>query len=866
MKRFKDILKSKSFVKGLFVVLFIANLGLAFDISAADGGLTKSASESNLFTILNADENPQCAIAVNKGVIGGAINVVTDFTSGIRYSEYIAAQENICPDQITTASLQRKVQQNPGVLSIANGLNNTILAQRPSSGINYIQEKVYALTNPTSVNAQSREEYYSPGGTGFDLLRPIQSFWSWSVRVVYGVLILLIIAMAFGIMFKSKLPVVGEITIQNAIPAITLAMILVPLSYAISGVFIDVITVGTNAVHQFLIGTPASPGYQIYLNSATDTGTGSGAVDRGYFADDPRVSFMYIRDRINVKEPASAVFNSTIQNDNSGIVNNGIVTTINSIINSIFHSDGGVADASRDMTWLGDICQFVISLASIWISIKIFVRLFKKYLTMIIAPIISPFIFATVAIPGNGIKSVMDYAKLLWSCSLSYIVTYLMFLLTIIFTDPSFQAGVPNIASGFFRPPLLNIGAFGIDSGSITTALLTLIGLGIFFSIPSTLEGIDVALGTNSMLPKFITTPIDSFQDGLSFAGKSITGSARSIQAGAKGISDVRIGARSAMQNARTRALNFADRARNISASDSDSWQSRRSRDYNKRITDLTQQMETADRLGNRGLRNKLAADIERVKAEAKALGVSTYGVSEEEKKKDGKSIAVSIEWNGNPAIADFVPGPNRITFNNSQINRLHNLLVVNRDTVLNETLFKLKIDFQNIPLPDKFTTSQLTLITEGPVDSNGVQTYVQNKEGSSLADIDPVGGKVTAGDNLSSINFLPFPFLGKPAATDPIYRLMRFTYNANDIAKVPTMLQIVKPNTFIKIPLVLQMDPMTQGEFESLFGVKNPTTNIYDGIGAVQKGLISEKRGFSYGATDSNVVTLIVGVASDQK
>lgn len=851
MQKIKRLIKNKNFLRGLFAVILIANFGLISELSA--NGFPEPPSRLNLGGIMSAEENPFCPTSVFTGIAGSVVDLGNDFVSGYSYSEYIAATENLCPEVVTTAGLQKKLESNPGILNVANSLNNTLLAQRPASGLNYIQEKVYALTNPTTVSAQSTE-YYSPGGTGFDLLRPIQAFWSWSVRVVYGVLILLIIAMAFGIMFKSKLPVIGEITIQNAIPAITLAMILVPLSYAISGVFIDVITVGTNAVHQFLIGTPASPGYSIYQNSVNDTGSGGGGTQGGYFPDDPRVSFMYIRDRINVKEPLTAVFNSTIQNDTTGLVNNGLLTSINTIINSIFHSNPNAPDQSKDMTWLGDILQLIVALASIWISIKIFVKLFKKYITMILSPILSPFIFATVAIPGNGIKSVMDYVKMLWSCALAYIVTYLMFLLTVIFTDPSFQAGVPPIASGFFRPPLLNLGGIGVDSGNITLTLFTLIGLGIFFSIPSTLESIDVALGTTGMIPKFITTPIDSFKDGLSFATKSTVNLGRNTDSLVRGIHDKRIATNAAMRNARIRAMNFADRRRGIKADDSDSWQSKKSREYNEKITELTQRMEAAEAAGDRRARNNLAREIEDVKKEAQALGVSTFGVSEE-KKEDGKSINVTVEWNGNPTFANFEPGPNRITFNDAQISRIRELVVTRREAIIMETLFKLKIEFQNIPIPDRFEPGQLEISTEGPV-VNRVQTYIRNPEGYSLGDINRINSPAT------TRNFIPFPFVRRPVATDNIYEHIRFTTSHIDAPKLMQNLTVLEGSKAIKLPFILQIDPMDEAKFEELFGRYDPTTNSY-GVGLVQRGLISEKRGFTYGTTTSNMITMIVGVSA---
>src|SRR5690606_18904813 len=164
-------------------------------------------------------------------------------------------------------------------------------------------QKVYALTNPGRVYAEDlgvAPAPYFPSGTGFQLLQPIQAFWGWSVNIVYGILILIIIGIAFAIIFRNNLGGSQVVTIQSAIPSIALAMILVPLSYAISGLFIDAITIGTNAVHAFLLG-PGAPGNAVYesrnvlLKGKCENQTSDDAsCDRGLYADDDRVNWFNI--------------------------------------------------------------------------------------------------------------------------------------------------------------------------------------------------------------------------------------------------------------------------------------------------------------------------------------------------------------------------------------------------------------------------------------------------------------------------------------------------------------------------------------------------------------------------------------------
>lgn len=527
MNALTRVLKNEKYSTLLLLFLLVFNSAIFYNVAAKP--FTPSASASNLYTVVDKDLSPQ-GVSMNAGVVGNMMNVLLNKSafSDASYSQRISDCQDNGLECKSLSDLQALDAMNPpsfNSIDAVASLNVTLLDQRPVSAVDYFQGKVYALTHFNTVSAQaavtpdgivdSREAYYSPGGTGFSLLKPIQNFWSWSVRVVYGFLLVIVIIIAFAIMFRQRLSGNVEVTVQNAIPAIALAMILVPLSYAISGLFIDFITVGTNAVHQFFIGAPGSPGNSIYLNSGatenlyTDPLNSSVVYqDRGYYPDDIRVDWLRARDRINVSSTFGAVGQDIGQA--SGLNGNVIFLAIGSIVNAL--TGKGDQDPA-DFTWIGDIVQFFISIVTLWIGIQVFIALFKKYMTIILYPVISPFIFATIAIPGNGTKSIMQYVKVMAAAALAYIVTYAMFLLSIIFTSQEFLNDVPTFASASFNPPLIGLRSIGIGSNEMTQLLLTLIGLGIYFSIPSTLKSIDQSLGADNPLPKFITTPIDSFRE-----------------------------------------------------------------------------------------------------------------------------------------------------------------------------------------------------------------------------------------------------------------------------------------------------------------------------------------------------------------
>ncbi|MEP7103418.1 MAG: hypothetical protein ABI721_01765 [Candidatus Dojkabacteria bacterium] len=479
-----------------------------------------------------------------------------------------------------TAGLSQ-ILDGPSVLNSVGNVTAAVLNQRPGSGVDFIQEKVYAITNPGLVYASTNPEpstYYP--GAGSELLRPIQGFWGWSVNLVFGFLILLIIVIAFAIMFRQRLGGAAEVTLQNAIPSIALAMILIPLSYAISGLFIDAITLGTNAVHGFLLG-PQSPGAAVYANRPnkdkencdlqnTDLGNGVDC-DRGFYADDPLIDVWRAKDRIDLSGASTTIaqgISDTLSPGSGGVSARAIFNFISSILNFI---GGGAAGSTNQYAWFGNIVNIVIGLLTIWIAIQIFFKLIGKYLTLILFPAFSPFIFATAALPGNGTKSIVSYLKTMGSAALFYIVTYAMFLLTLIFTDPTFQNSLPDFRTSGYIPPLLGIQGIiktlttGANTFPLTQLILTLVGLGIYFSIPKTLDGIDEALGTKLVIPQLLKTPFESMQESFKITTRAFPSAAATVAKTTAG--GVR-GTLSTATNARFNVLRAVQRAQGIDDSD----------------------------------------------------------------------------------------------------------------------------------------------------------------------------------------------------------------------------------------------------------------------------------------------------------
>lgn len=507
----------------IFAILVI-NLVLISKVSA---GLVRTPSSVNMIDIISPEKNqflnnndPNAYFSRMGGTVGDFVESLERIVGTVFSESYYVRKEvneELSNSDILNSDYAYYISDSPnytgGVLGMVSAGNNILISQRPASGSWFMEQKIYALTNPGKVYAQEAASPYYPG-LGFDLLRPIYGFWGWAVNVVFGFLILLIIVIAFAIMFQQRLGAKTAITLQTAIPSIALAMILIPFSYAISGAFIDLLTLGTNVVHGFILG-PGSPGRGVYEDmvnkniSAEDcarNGVYEGDCNRGLYADDWRVGVLRFREQMDLRPTFTTVGENLQLNSLNFIL---------PILNVLDEQGATGQTAPTASAWFGAIINLVLSILMIWYGIKTFIILFGKYLTLIILPIASPFIFASVAIPGTGTKNVMMYAKRLGAASLSYIVTYGILLLTIVLTHQTFLSTLPELRSGAFVPPLLGLtSAIGGGSTTLAQLLFTLIGLGMYFSLPKILAGVDKTLGVSGpLLPDFVKTPLEGLKE-----------------------------------------------------------------------------------------------------------------------------------------------------------------------------------------------------------------------------------------------------------------------------------------------------------------------------------------------------------------
>jgi len=333
-----------------------------------------------------------------------------------------------------------------------------------------------------SVYAQNTT--YNPG-QGYNLLKPILGLWTTSRNMVYLVYIIIIVVLAFLILFRNTLGGQEAVTLFNAIPSIIISLLLVTFSYPLSAVFIDLVTVGSGVVYGVLITDVNGPGhflvdtpnYQFitYPTFGSTNGVSLNASDLQ--VDSKYTSIWQVFQTANI--------NPTL-NGTSSIIPSEV--PLYQEITHIFTSITGNG-------LVNSILSLVFIFAAFTASLKLFFSLMAEYVILIAYPIVSPFVFLVAAIPNQTGKMITDYFKRLLAAALSFVAVYGLFLVIIIISRGSYIGNVTWV------PPLLGYtgAAATADNPFISQSIIRpLIGYALFISAPLVVDFVKQALAAGS--------------------------------------------------------------------------------------------------------------------------------------------------------------------------------------------------------------------------------------------------------------------------------------------------------------------------------------------------------------------------------
>mgnify|MGYP001112638779 CR=1 FL=1 len=108
-------------------------------------------------------------------------------------------------------------------------------ANPPASGVYWVYSGLQ--------NAGFVPKTYAAEGIGFAAIKPFMNIWKVFRDISYMLLVLVLIAIGFMIMFRSKINPQAVISVENSLPKIVVALLLITFSFPIAGFLIDLMYV-----------------------------------------------------------------------------------------------------------------------------------------------------------------------------------------------------------------------------------------------------------------------------------------------------------------------------------------------------------------------------------------------------------------------------------------------------------------------------------------------------------------------------------------------------------------------------------------------------------------------------------------------
>jgi hypothetical protein len=142
-----------------------------------------------------------------------------------------------------------------------------IMTSNPISSVAYFRDIGQRLKIVPEAQAQTTGFGFTAGGAVLQL-------WKASRNLSYMLLVIVMVVMAFMIMFRVKLSPQTVITVQSALPKVIVALILITFSYAIAGFMIDLMYVSIGLLAGILYeGGLSSQGWtELYANLTINNG------------------------------------------------------------------------------------------------------------------------------------------------------------------------------------------------------------------------------------------------------------------------------------------------------------------------------------------------------------------------------------------------------------------------------------------------------------------------------------------------------------------------------------------------------------------------------------------------------------------
>lgn len=380
----------------------------------------------------------------------------------------------------------------------------------PASGIAWVQDGL--------ADAGFLPKIYAAEGVGFAALKPFIKIWLAFRNFTFIILVLVLVAIGFMIMFRMKINQQTVLSVENALPRIVIAMLLITFSYAIAGFMIDIMYIMMLLVISVLSTVNEPPTY-VPSNAYN--------LINQYFAAGPTKLFPL---NFNWLDTGNYLLSILPGFGNVLKAVGGFLTAFG-LSRLILHwtdasqSIKGLKDLAISAAGfgisIGDIPEwitmiiywvlvvifsffslplvigFLVALTVLLIWFRLFFMLITTYIQVLLLILFSPIILVFEAIPGRG--SFNWWIKNLFGNLVSFPFVMLIIMISDIIIKINTQVGQDK----FWSPPFL----YPLDQ----TAITFLFGLGLYLILPDFVKIIKEFLGVK---PLPLTIGISTFFAG----------------------------------------------------------------------------------------------------------------------------------------------------------------------------------------------------------------------------------------------------------------------------------------------------------------------------------------------------------------
>lgn len=284
--------------------------------------------------------------------------------------------------------------------------------------------------------------------TGFDTLNPVLPIWKTFRDLTYVLFVLAFVLIGVGIMFRIQIDPRTVMSVQNQIPKVIIALLLVTFSYAIAGFLIDLMWIAIYMIiNVFSPGELISISNQLYENPI------------GFFNS----IFNLLSTATTAAEPVREIVSNLFKPTSGQSSNQPLVDGVLQILGTM-------------LGYLAGLIAFFVFAVAIFITlVRVWFSLLKAYVYILLDVIFAPFWIISGLLPAGG--GVGPWLRDLVANLSAFPVTILLFLLGRTFVT---QFSATTLTNNYFIPPL-------IGNPGDPRVVGTLVGIAIILITPEAL-------------------------------------------------------------------------------------------------------------------------------------------------------------------------------------------------------------------------------------------------------------------------------------------------------------------------------------------------------------------------------------------